>query len=765
VLAVYSNVAIAWIGALVADLVVNKPLGLSPRHIEFRRAYLYDFNPVGLGAMLPAATVACAAHAGLLGSYAAAFSPFLALVLSFLLAPLLAWITRGRYYLARPVDTPASQDDTLRCSVCTNQFELPDMASCPAYGAPICSLCCSLESRCHDRCKTQSRASEQIRAVVTALLPGRWAVRFNFRLAQYTLVLLTLCGSMAFFLAVIYLQESLSADVGALLIPFLKVFTLLSLLAAVCAWWVVLATDSRRLAHEESERQTALLRQEIDAHRRTDAALQAAKEQAESASHAKTRYVAGMTHELRTPLNTILGFAQILLKDGRVEGPLRESLAIMQHSGQHMHALIDGSLELARIEAGRLRLDPAPLPLTALLEEITRMVRPQAQAKGLDFSLLIEGQAPAWIRADGKRLRQILLNLLGNAVRFTDRGEVRLKLDFRQHVARIEVSDTGIGIAPQDIERIFLPFERGSAGRRSSEAGTGLGLTITHLLTELMGGQLSVHSALGQGSTFIVRLYIPGLAETGLHLPVAQAAALRPVVGYRPPRRSLLVVDDQPLHRQLLAGLLTPLGFEVREAASGSECLEVVAAQRPDLILLDLSLDEMDGWETAARLRGRHGARELPIVFVSANLFDNLPEKVNALDCQGFVGKPVIESELHGSLQRALGLTWTYATEADPADAVGPHAASTYTPAPPLRAMDTASQALLVTHLPSALREDLLRFARQGNAAQLKQHLRDASHALPQHGQALSILRACCDRFDFQALAALLRNPDHESID
>ena len=157
-----------------------------------------------------------------------------------------------------------------------------------------------------------------------------------------------------------------------------------------------------------------------------------------------------------------------------------------------------------------------------------------------------------------------------------------------------------------------------------------------------MGGQLSVHSALGQGSTFIVRLYIPGLAETGLHLPVAQAAALRPVVGYRPPRRSLLVVDDQPLHRQLLAGLLTPLGFEVREAASGSECLEVVAAQRPDLILLDLSLDEMDGWETAARLRGRHGARELPIVFVSANLFDNLPEKVNALDCQGFVGRSLI---------------------------------------------------------------------------------------------------------------------------
>src|SRR3989344_4345883 len=471
VLAVYSNVAIAWVGALVADLVINKPLGLSPKGIEFRRAHLYDFNPVGLGAMVLAATVACCAYAG------------------------------------RP-------GEIVRCAVCENQFESEDMARCPAYAAPICSLCCSLESRCHDRCKTGSRAADQLRSVVETLLPQRWAIKVNFRLGQYLMVMVSLCAVMALLVGVVYVQESLQAPVpGQMLqMPFLKVFALLALLAAVCAWWVVLSTDSRRMAQDESERQTQLLLQEIEAHKRTDAELQAAKDQAESANQAKTRYVAGMTHELRSPLNSILGYTQILLKNPHTEGWMRETLSTMQHSGQHMHALIDGSLELARIEAGRLRLDMAPLPLPELIENIEAMLRPQAEAKGLHFVVETLGTMPGWIRADAKRLRQILINLLSNAVRFTERGEVRLRMDFRQHVSRIEVIDTGIGIEPQDLERIFVPFERGSAGRRASEAGTGLGLTITHLLAELMGGQLTLTSTPGQGSTFTVRLYLPSIA-------------------------------------------------------------------------------------------------------------------------------------------------------------------------------------------------------------------------------------------------------------
>ena len=751
VLAVYSNVAIAWVGALVADLVINKPLGLSPPGIEFRRAHLYDFNPVGLGAMVIAAIVACCAYAGLFGEWAAAFSPFIALVLSMALAPLLAWSTKGRYYLARTPETKWKPGEVVRCAVCENQFESEDMAQCPAYGAPICSLCCSLESRCHDRCKNNSGASDQLKAVASWLLPQKWLQRVNFRFAQYLVVMLSLSAVMAFLVGVVYMQESLNTPGEVLRGPFLKVFSLLTVLAAVYAWWVVLSTESRRMAQDESENQTHRLLEEIDAHRLTDAALQSAKDQADSASLAKTRYVAGMTHELRSPLNSILGYTQILLKNPEIEGWVRETLATMQHSGQHMHALIDGSLELARIEAGRLRLDPVPLPLAELLEDVEGMLRPQAESKGLGFSVQIEGVPPTYIRVDAKRLRQILINLLSNAVRFTERGEIVLRLDFRQHVTRIEVIDTGIGIAPQDQERIFMPFERGSAGRRASETGTGLGLTITNLLTQLMGGELTVSSVPGVGSTFAVRLYLPGIASD-LECPPKRALALRSVIGYIDPRRTLLVVDDQPLQRQLLAGLLVPLGFTLKEAASGRECLEIVQRDPPDMVLLDITMDDLDGWETAALLRQMMPADKLPIVFVSANLFDNQPERLADMQCQGFVGKPIIESELLDALENNLQIEWV--RDNTPRSLAGSRLAPS----------DTTSERPCPENLPDTLREELGSLARQGHATALRDAIRKALSAHPEHTITLHFLQGLAERFDFHTLGVQLREPDHDRL-
>jgi signal transduction histidine kinase len=305
--------------------------------------------------MIIAALVASLAYAGVMGEYAAAFSPFIALGLALVLSPLIAWATQGRYYLARTPSGGWKPGEAVRCSVCENQFESEDMASCPAYQAPICSLCCSLESRCHDRCKTNSRAIDLVRAALTAVLPQGVMLRVNFRAGQFLAVWLSLSAIMAFLIGMVYLQESLHAPAEALQSPFLKIYAFLVLLAAVCSWWVVLTTDSRRMAQDESERQTQLLMQEIDAHRRTDAELQSARDRAETASQAKTRYVAGMTHELRTPLTSILGYAQILLKNNDISVWVRETIATMQRSGQHMHALIDGSLDLARIEARRPR--------------------------------------------------------------------------------------------------------------------------------------------------------------------------------------------------------------------------------------------------------------------------------------------------------------------------------------------------------------------------------------------------------------------------
>ena len=743
VLGLYANVAIAWVGALVADLVINKPLGLSPRGVEFRRAYLYDLNPVGLGAMGLAVVVSVVAYAGLLGPYAAAFSPFIALVTALLTAPALAWATRGRYYLARHDASPWEPHETVRCTVCDNLFESADMARCPAYDAPICSLCCSLESRCLDRCKTQSRAVDQVRQLLAHTLPAHLNNRFNFRVAQYGLVLLALLALIAFPLAVVYLQESMHGPATGLHAPFIKAFSLLAVFAAVCAWWVVLANESNRMAREESERQTRLLQQEIDAHQRTDEALQTAKDVAERASQAKTRYVAGMTHELRTPLNSILGYAQILLRNAELRGPVREAVTTIQHSGQHMHALIDGLLDLARIEAGRLRLDPAPLPFGDFLSELVRMVQPQAEAKGLSFRLETQGRVPAWVQADAKRLRQVFINLLANAVRFTDRGGIVFRVDCRHEVVRFEVEDSGIGIAPQDQERIFQPFERGSAGRRASETGTGLGLTITHLLVELMGGELTVRSQLGQGSTFSVRMYL-----REVDAPAGRTTRhLRPVVGYVAPRRTLLVVDDQPIQRQLLASLLLPLGFLVREAASGREALEVLARERVDAVLLDINMDDLNGWQTAQLIRSGPAAPRVPIIFVSADPFENRQDMLDAVGAQGFVSKPVVESELLERLEHTLELEWVHESHPEPLVRAA---------APDGRAQAQATGAAALD-LPDELRQRLITLARQGNASGLRALLREWEAEEPALTDVIRSLLAHVDRFDFTALVEQLK--------
>ncbi len=725
VLGLYSNVAIAWVGALVADLVINKPLGLSPPHIEFRRAYLYDINPVGLGAMLIAASAGMAAYSGLAGPALQAFAPFLALSTSIVVSPLIAWRTRGRYYLARPDLSTWAPGEAVRCSVCENRFEAEDMAQCPAYDAPICSLCCTLESRCHDRCKTGSRVTEQVRVALAAILPAAVSQRVNVRIAHYLVVLLSLITLVGMIVGVVHDRQAATSGAAE---PLLQAFALLSLAAAVGAWWIVLGSESRRMAEDESNRQNQLLTREIEAHRRTDAALQAAKDLAEAANQAKTRYVAGMTHELRTPLNGILGYAQILLKDEHVVGQPRAAVETIHRSGEHLRGLIDGLMDLARIEAGKLRLDVAPLPVRAFLGDVVRMVSPQAAAKGLSFEFVTFGRVPRYVRADARRLRQILINLLANAVRFTDRGSVRLELDYRREVARFRVIDTGIGIASQDLERIFLPFERGSAGRRSGDSGTGLGLTITHLLTQLMGGDLTVESEPGAGSTFTVRLYLSETIEAAL----TDTPRHRPVSGYLGARRDLLVVDDQPTQRQMLAGMLLPLGFRIREAASGRECLESIQRQRPDAVLLDVTMDDMDGWETARQIRALH-VDDLPIIMVSANTFENQPDRLSEAGCQGFVEKPVIESELLAVLQRELELEWL-AELALPA----------WT-GPPVPAQ-----------LPPDHARALLRLARLGHPQGL-QHgldalLRDHPHCEPQ----ATALRAMVARFAWQDLIAQL---------
>ncbi|MFN5715854.1 MAG: histidine kinase dimerization/phospho-acceptor domain-containing protein, partial [Bradyrhizobium sp.] len=444
-LALYSNVAIAWVGALVADLVINKPLGLRPQHIEFKRAHLCDINPVGVGAMAIATVISISAFYGLFGPTAKALSAFVALAVAFITAPLIAWATDGKYYIARKPKRSWQNLESIQCCICEHAFEPEDMAACPAYAGPICSLCCSLDARCHDLCKPHGRIGAQVSDALGKVMPQPIYARLNSQLGHYLGVFAVSAGLVALVLGLIYLQTTAAVHANELLADVLwKVFFALTIIIGVVAWLFVLAQQSRRAAEAETRRQTTLLIQEIDAHKRTDAELQRAKEVAESANLAKSRYVVGLSHELRSPLNAISGYAQLLEQDDSLQVRPREQVRVVRRSADHLSGLIDGILDISKIEAGRLYLSRDEVRLNDFLEQLVGMFRLQAAAKGIDFVFKRPAVLPVVVYADEKRLRQILINLLSNAIKFTQSGRVQFVVHYRSPVSITSNSATGL---------------------------------------------------------------------------------------------------------------------------------------------------------------------------------------------------------------------------------------------------------------------------------------------------------------------------------
>jgi len=665
VLGLYSNIAIAWMMAVVADLVINKPLGLSPPGIEFKRAYLYDINPVGVGAMALASALSIVAHLGFFGPTAQAFSAVIALGVAFVTAPLIAWATKGRYYIARkPEDGVYLGATTLKkCVICERDYEGPDMAHCPAYQGQICSLCCTLDARCGDLCKPHASLSAQWSAALRWLLPRRVWPFLDTGLGHFLLLMLIIVPLLATLFGLLYHQE-VRAVAQLLEAPhvsddtlrsgFLKAYMALLVIAGIVAWWLVLAHKSRQVAQEESNRQTHLLMREIESHRQTDEALQNARLAAEHANQAKSRYISAISHELRTPLNSILGYAQLMGEDAGVPAHRKQAVNVIRRGGEHLLSLIEGTLDIARIEAGKLTLSVKAMQFADCVHEMAGMFEPQACAKGLAFRFEAEGNVPEVVRADEKRVRQILINLLGNAIKFTSQGQVVFRIRYAREMAHIEIEDTGPGLTPQELAQIFEPFARGNSASHTAP-GAGLGLTIAKMLTDLMGGELKVTSTPGVGSVFRIKLFLP---EVHNAVVAAKAIAARPRRGYEGARRKILVVDNEEADRELLVQLLEPLGFELRAAASGHDALDLLAAGlQPDAILMDLAMPGIDGWETIRRLR-RLEHVNAKIAVVSANAFDKGLDNDAGIRPEDYVLKPVRHSELLDWLERQLGLRW-----------------------------------------------------------------------------------------------------------
>ena len=498
---------------------------------------------------------------------------------------------------------------------------------------------------------------------------------------------------------------------------------------------------SRELLEARWDRTSSLFQTLHEEIAQTNQELNKAREAAEAAARAKSAFLANMSHEIRTPMNAVLGFTQLMLRDGSITPGQRQRLKAISSAGDHLLYLIDEILQLAKLESGRLTLNETTFDLVNLLDDLVSVLQVRADSKGLRLLVEQVGGVPRYVKSDEAKFRQVLSNLVGNAIKFTVQGGVAVRVAVRDStngpILIVEVEDTGPGIAAEEIPRLFQKFEQTKSGRRSKQ-GTGLGLAICSEIAQLMEGAVTVSSQVGKGSIF--RLEIPLKAGNAADVQKKDDARQVKNLAEGQPAARVLVADDKKDNRTFVTSLLEAVGFETREAANGEEAVEVFVDWQPCLVLMDMRMPVVDGVEAIRRIRKAIGGGAVKIIAVTASAFEEDLRDAKDAGADDIVSKPFRENTLFEKIQALLGVEYDYVEERD-----------TVVTAVPESDADLSPQ--IVAMLPADLRQQLRQATLSGD--------RDTVFALLEQAEVHEAtvargLRTLTESFAYQQILDLL---------